>query len=166
MKRWAGWFAGLASLGLLAGCVERRYVITSDPPGAIVLENGRPIGATPVDGSFVYYGTYHFTLVRDGHETLQVDQPISTPWYEIAPLDFVTENLIPWRIRDVRRFHYQLPPLQTVRSDQVLDRGQQLRQRAAGIGQPPSPPPQSQPEPPALPQLQPPIPPPDPPGLP
>ena len=40
---------GLASLALtlglltLAGCVERRFVVTSDPPGAIVLLNGRRI---------------------------------------------------------------------------------------------------------------------------
>src|SRR5581483_5232398 len=50
--------------GALTGCVERRYVITSDPPGAIVYCNGRQIGATPVDDHFIYYGKYDFTLVK------------------------------------------------------------------------------------------------------
>jgi hypothetical protein len=137
MKRYAGWFVVLAGVGLLAGCVERRYVITSDPPNAIVLENGRQVGATPADGAFVYYGNYHFTLIHDGYETLQVDQPIPTPWYQYVPIDFFVENLVPWRIKDVRRFHYQLQPLQAARTDQAVQRAQQLRERAATIGPPP-----------------------------
>ena len=54
----------------------------------------------------------------------------------------------------MRRFHYTLQPLQAVRSDQVLDRAQQLRQRAATVGPPPGsePPPQQ----PILPELLPP----------
>jgi hypothetical protein len=151
MKRSAAWFGILAAVGMLTGCVERRYVITSDPPTAIVLENGKPVGATPVDGSFVYYGTYDFTLIRDGYETLHVHQPIKTPWYEIPPLDFLTENLIPYRFKDVRTFHYQMQPLQAVRSDQVLNRAEQLRERAAAVSaqsangrQVPQPPPSPQ----------------------
>lgn len=139
MKRWTFWLVILASAAVSAGCVERRYVITSDPPGAVVLENGRPLGATPVDGSFVYPGNYHFTLIRDGMETLQVDQPIPARWFDYFPLDFIAENMIPWRIKDVHRFHYPLPPQQAVRSDQVLNRAQQLRDRAAGIVSPPTP---------------------------
>ena len=42
----------------------------------MVFRNGVPIGPTPVDDQFVYYGNYHFTLVKDGYETLQVDQDI------------------------------------------------------------------------------------------
>jgi hypothetical protein len=143
MKRNAGWFLLLAGAGLLTGCVERRYVITSDPPGAIVYENGKPVGPTPADGSFVYHGNYRFTLVHDGFEPLQVDQPIPLPWYEYPPIDFVAENLIPWRIKNVHRFHYQLPPLQAVPSDQLTNRAQQLRDRAATIGAPPGSPPPS-----------------------
>src|SRR5439155_8012621 len=68
-----------ACAGLLAGCVERRFVITSDPPGAVVLRDHQPIGATPADDHFVYYGKYHFTLIKEGFETLQVDQDVPTP---------------------------------------------------------------------------------------
>ena len=35
-----------------------------------------------MDDHFVYYGNYHFTLIKDGYETLQVDQDIPAPFYE------------------------------------------------------------------------------------
>src|SRR5438270_8298429 len=117
MKRNA-WLFGLVASGfLLAGCVERRYVVSSDPPGALVLRNGQPLGATPADDHFTYYGNYHFTLIRDGYETLEVDECVRAPWYEWPPLDFVSENLVPWWIYDVRHFHYAMQPLQVTRSD-------------------------------------------------
>ncbi len=42
----------LAALGLLSGCVERRYTIRSDPPGATVIVNGEEIGPAPASKSF------------------------------------------------------------------------------------------------------------------
>src|SRR5262245_65412068 len=127
----------LAVAALLAGCVERKYVITSDPPGAAVFRSGQFIGATPVDDHFIYYGKYHYTLVKDGYETLQVDQPIPAPWYQYPPLDFVSENLVPYTFEDVRRFHYVLQPLQAPRSDEVLSRGEELRGRGRALEPPP-----------------------------
>ena len=124
---------------ILFGCVERRYVVTTDPPGAIVLRNNQQIGATPADDHFVYYGDYKFTLIKDGYTTLQVDQKIPTPWYEYFPLDFISENLVPWQIEDVRRFHYHLEPLQAVSTQYLLDRAEELRARANTIA-PPAPP--------------------------
>lgn len=123
----------LTSLCMLSGCVERRYVITSDPPGALVLENGRPIGPAPVDNTFVYYGNHHFTVVRDGFETLQADQDIPAPWYDRFPFDFFSENIIPWTISDVRRVHFKLSPLQKPNVSEVGERAQQLRQRSQAI---------------------------------
>ena len=134
MKRYAGLLGAVTVAALLTGCVDRRFVVTSDPPGALVLRDGQPIGATPADDHFVYYGNYHFTLIRDGYETLEVDQDVNPPWYEYPPVDFVSENLIPWTIHDVRRFHYQLQPVQIPRSDEVLQRAQDLRQRGKTIG--------------------------------
>src|SRR5213082_203874 len=99
----AGVALALAALGL-GGCVERRYVIESDPPGALVLVNGQPLGTTPVDGHFVYYGNYAFTLIKDGYETLHVDQRINSPWYQYPPLDFASENIYPGKLEDVRQF--------------------------------------------------------------
>ena len=50
-----------------------------------VLENGRDIGASPADQHFIYYGNYHFTIIANGYETLQVDQCIPRPWYQYFP---------------------------------------------------------------------------------
>src|SRR5580693_4048976 len=60
---WLGTALLIATVG--TGCVERRYVVTSDPPGALVFRNGVPLGPTPVDDFYVYYGEYDITLVKD-----------------------------------------------------------------------------------------------------
>src|SRR5258707_785273 len=122
--------AVLLLVALNVGCVERRFVITSDPPGALVYRNGVPLGTTPVDDSFVYYGTYEFTLVRDGYETLVVRQKIDTPWYEFPGVDFLSENLWPFEVSDVRRLHFTLQPASKDRADEVLQ--QAIRRRTEG----------------------------------
>jgi hypothetical protein len=138
--RHAAWFVGVAvCTGLLSGCVERRYVITTDPPGAVVLRNGEPLGPTPVDDHFVYYGKYHFTIIKDGFETLQVDQEIPAPWYEYFPLDFFSENVFPWPVTDVRRFHFKLEPRRVPNTDELLRDAQNLRNRGLSLEPPSSP---------------------------
>ncbi len=137
MRRSAGTIGVLFGAVLLGGCVERRFVITSDPPGALVMLNGQPLdGYTPADDHFVYYGNYHFTLYKDGYAPLEVDQPIPAPWYEWFPADFFVENLWPWRIRDVRYFHYQLQPSLVPRPDEILNRAIELRDRGKIVAPP------------------------------
>jgi hypothetical protein len=161
----------LLTAGLLMGCVERKYVITSDPPGAIVFRNDQFLGATPVDDHFVYYGKYHYTLIKDGYETLQVDQPIPAPWYEWIGIDFLSENLWPFTVQDVHRFNYQMQPAQLPRVDEVMQGADALRERGLLLGPLPGTNPpksrwqqqhQQQQQPPAQPQPQPPPPPPQP----
>jgi hypothetical protein len=137
MKRRPWRAALLLIVGLAAaGCVTRSYTITSDPPNAVVYRNGIPIGPTPVDENFVYYGNYHFTIVKEGYETLQVDQQIASPWYQYPVIDFFSENVWPFKVCDSRTFHYHLRPLQQVRQDEVLDRARALRGRGQTIGAP------------------------------
>jgi hypothetical protein len=122
-----------------AGCVERRMII-SEPPGssgAIVFdEKNQPIGATPVDKPFTYYGKYRFRLAKDGYETLDVEQRVRSPWYEFPGLDFISENLIPWTIRDVRKFTYVMQPTQVRTPEQVLREAQLLKAYGMTIGDP------------------------------
>jgi hypothetical protein len=122
--------------GLSAGCVERRFVINSEPQGALVYVNGQYLGATPVDYYYTYYGKYEFKLVRAGYEPLTVIQPAPPPWYEWPGLDFIAENVVPYKLRDVRTFCYNLQPLQTVRPDDLLNRASGLRARGQAIGPP------------------------------
>ncbi len=128
----------LLSAALLTGCVERRFVIESVPSGAQVFKNGQPIGFTPADDEFVYYGYYDFTLVKDGYETLHVHEKVHSPWYEIAPLDFIAENIVPWRIKDVRRLRYEMKPLQVTRAEDVLQRATPMREQGKLIGELPA----------------------------
>jgi hypothetical protein len=130
--------AAILATGGLPGCIEQRYVIESEPPGALVLVNGAPLGTTPVDGYFTYYGTYDITLVKDGYQTKVVPQKISMPWFEYPGVDFVTENLFPGKVEDVRRFHYTLEPLVQVRTDDLLQQAQQLRDRGRAINPEPA----------------------------
>jgi hypothetical protein len=129
------WHFALLLLTVTAsGCVDRRFVVESDPPGAIVYINDRLVGATPVDQSFVYYGKYRFVFVRDGYETLTVDECIRTPWWSYIPLDFVVENLLPYTVRDVRYIRHPLMPRQEISEKAILDRAEQLRAQGQSLG--------------------------------
>jgi len=113
---------------LLPGCVRRRLMVRSNPPGAIVYVDNQPIGTTPCATDFVYYGTREIRLVKPGFETLTVSQPIPAPWYEIPPLDFVSENLMPHKIQDYRTVSFNMAPQVIVPTEQLLSRAEQLRQ--------------------------------------
>jgi hypothetical protein len=152
---------------LSCGCVQRRMTIRSNPPGALVYVDDYQLGTAPVSHDFVYYGTRKIRLVKDGFETLTVRQPFPVPWYEVFPLDFVTENLIPWEIRDERVVELAMQPAAAVPPESVVARAEQARRAAGSIAatapaapQPPvAPPPPAAPQPipappPAMPPLQ------------
>lgn len=113
--------------GLVPGCVQRRLTIRSNPPGALVYVDDYQIGTTPIATNFTYYGTRKIRLVKDGYETLTVMQTVPPPWYQIPPLDFITENLLPGELRDHRTFEYQLVPQALVPTEQLLSRAETLR---------------------------------------
>jgi hypothetical protein len=136
--RSAAWLLPLLACGgLLSGCVERRFVITTDPPGAAIFdEKGLWAGWSPTDRAFTYYGEYELTLKRDDYEIQVVRERVRAPWYEWFLLDFFSENVIPWTIHDIRRFHYKLQPKQVMPPDAVLSKATVLRQRGSAIGVP------------------------------
>ncbi len=126
----------LLSMLVVVGCVERRMTIVTDPPGAAVIVNGKEIGAAPVDvpsKMFTYYGDYEITLLRDGYEPALIRQSVPAPWYQWWPLDFVSENLIPWHIHDRRVFTYQLQPALVIPAENLLERASLQRERARAI---------------------------------
>jgi len=134
----------LALAAAAPGCVQRRMTIRSNPPGALVYVDDYQIGTTPVSHDFVYYGTRKVRLVKDGYETLTVRQPFPVPWYEIFPLDFVSENLIPWEIRDERVVELAMQPAAATPPELVVARAEQVRLAAGSL-----PPVTPQPAPPA-----------------
>ncbi|HEY5310893.1 MAG TPA: hypothetical protein VIK18_00190, partial [Pirellulales bacterium] len=83
---------------------------------------------TPVSTDYIYYGTRRIRLIKDGYATLDIKQWIPPPWYEIFPLEFVSENLVPAEIRDHRVLEFQLVPQMIVPTEQLLGRAENLRQ--------------------------------------
>lgn len=115
------------------GCVTRKYTIDSLPQGALVYKDGKPIGVTPMDDHFTYYGKYKFKLVKDGFEPLVVEQKIPAPWYQYPPLDFVAESLFPFEVHDIHRFTYGLEPAKGVRQDEMLQKATTLREKGKAV---------------------------------
>jgi hypothetical protein len=119
---------GLAvGLCALAGCVERRYTIRSNPPGALAIVNGEEVGPTPVSRSFTYYGDREITLMADGYDTFTTIQPINAPLWDNYVTEFFTENLIPYTFRDERDYCYQLTPATVPEKNDLLGRAEALR---------------------------------------
>lgn len=139
--RWTCGLVALVTLIGVCGCVERRMVIVPTDStgglieGAIVYdENDRYLGAGPADRVFTYYGDYQFRIAKDGYETQVFKAKARAPWYEWPGFDFVSENLIPWTIRDVRYFYPVLRPAVAVPTEQVRQPAQVLRDYAKNFG--------------------------------
>ena len=116
---------GLASLS--SGCVHRRMTIQSDPPGALVLLDGDEVVYTPSSVNFTYYGTRECTLMKDGYETLTAMQRVRSPWYQVPPLDFISDNLLPFRVTNRHEFQYRMQPQLIVPTNELLERANSLR---------------------------------------
>lgn len=127
----------LGALLAAPGCVRRRLTVRTNPPGALVYVDNQQIGATPCSVDFTYYGTREIRMVKPGYETLTVNQPIPSPWYQKPGIDFVSENLVPFRIRDNREVAFTLTPQRIVPTEEIIGRGQQLRAAARPPGVPP-----------------------------
>jgi hypothetical protein len=122
------------------GCVRKRMTIRTNPSGAMAYIDKQPIGLTPVSTSFTYYGTRNIEIVRDGYRTERFLRKIRPPWYEIPPLDFFSESLWPFEIRNEHIIDAQLTPEPIVPNDALIASAEQLRLQASqGIAVSPPP---------------------------
>ena len=109
MRTWI--HALLASLLLaVAGCVEQRIAVTSNPAGASVYYDGLFKGLTPSEFDFAWYGEHRFKLYLDGYQTVDELVMIRAPLYMRFPVDFGA-NLLPVTVKDQHPLHYDLVPL-------------------------------------------------------
>jgi hypothetical protein len=131
--------AAVAVAAAAGGCVERRFVVTSNAPGAQVYINNAPVGPSPSDATWEYTGKYEFRLVAPGYEPLRQVVEVRPRWYEYAPLDFFFEAVWPLHIEDVRRYHFDLTPAAPVRTDELLDAANGLRERGRSLPPPQEP---------------------------
>jgi hypothetical protein len=126
----------LCGAAVCAGCVERRYTLRTDPPGALAIVNGEEIGPTPVSRSFYYYGDREITFLLDGYQTKTVIQPVKAPWWDNLATEFFSENILPFTLRDEREFKYQLTPARVPQAADLKDRAEQLRAESRALPKP------------------------------
>lgn len=116
-------------LSVSLGCVERRLLINSDPPGALVHLNDQEVGRTPLEVPFKWYGTYDVRLEHEGYQTLQTQQEAEQPWWEHPGPDLFAEA-IPGKTVEVF-WHFKMLPAQPadeIDPDRVLGYAKQLRE--------------------------------------
>jgi hypothetical protein len=124
-----------ASVLFSVGCVDRRFVVTSNAPGAAVAVDGEPLGPTPVDASFVYTGKREFRASAPGYEPLTQLVGFEPRWYDYPGLDLFAEVLWPFRIEDVRRVHLELQPAVQRAPEEIQAAAEALKAR--GLALPP-----------------------------
>ena len=77
------------------------------PSGALVTLNDVPVGRTPLETEFTYYGDYDIQIRKEGYEPIRTKATAWTPIYERPPLDLLTAP-IPYET--VIKWHYKLEP--------------------------------------------------------
>jgi hypothetical protein len=116
------------SLLSLGGCVDRIMTINSDPDGAIIYLNDQEVGRTPLTHDFKQYGNYELEVRKEGYQTIKGNQQMQEPWWQLIPLDLLTE-LLPFHFEDKRQYHYSMIPASTQPADAqaMLSRANQIR---------------------------------------
>jgi PEGA domain len=136
VRRFTAALFAFATLSLATGCVERRFRVESNPPGAYVSVNNVPYGPTPVDIPFLFYGEYEIELKKDGFQTIRTKEEIRTPWYQWPLVDFVSETVWPTKITDTRPLHYDLEPAIQPNLDLLKAEAEELRKRGLALPEP------------------------------
>lgn len=132
----SGWLLAIVAGSMLTGCVDRRYVVESNVPGAQITVDGVPIGPAPADARWEYAGCYEFLAVAPGYEPLVQKVYFKPKWYQYPPFDLFAEVFWPGRIEDVRRVRLTLEPTRPVDQGRLLSAADALRARGAML--PPS----------------------------
>ena len=111
-----------------AGCIERKMVLRSEPPGAVAWIDDERVGVTPCETPFSHYGTRRVVLeyrredflkanggavppgFEAGFRRVGADAPLVVPRYQWPVLDVVMEIVIPFTVTDAQEFVYVLEP--------------------------------------------------------
>jgi len=130
MTRCSSLFAlALGAAIVLAGCVERRLTINTEPPGAMVILNDQQIGKSPVTVPFNWYGDYSVRISKDGYETLITHRNLEAPLHDYFPFDFFTGVLYPGQIVDSYQWSFELAAKEYPARQTIIENGQALREQ-------------------------------------
>lgn len=92
---------------LLTGCVRRKIVVNSNPPGARVYFDGEYKGNTPVEFPFKWYGGHRIRVEQQGYDDLVRIVEVRAPLHLKVPFDFFAE-LAPFPVEDRKEYHLDL----------------------------------------------------------
>ena len=59
--------------------------------------------------------------------------PVPPPWYEVPPLDFFSENVVPGTLHDTQTLDFQLEPQRIVPKEELLARAEDLRRGTQSV---------------------------------
>lgn len=124
-----------ACLAPTVGCVDRRFVVNTNVPGANIYVDGVAIGSGPADNRYDYTGWREIRAVATGYEPLVKRVKFEPHWYDYPGLDLFAEVLWPFRIEDVRHVELTLEPARPPRNEELQDKAEYLRSR--GLTLPP-----------------------------
>jgi hypothetical protein len=125
------WFlVSILALVGLAGCVERRITINSEPKNALVYLNDKEVGRTPVTVPFEWYGDYDIIIRKEGYETIKTHEKIVQPWYQYFPVDFFAEILWPATIYDDHYLDFDLTQYEPTDPKELGERALEMRSLA------------------------------------
>lgn len=120
--------AAVATLALLlAGCVERKLTINTQPQGAVVFLNDEEIGESPVTVSFNWYGHYYVRIAKEGYETLDTHRKLKAPLHDHLPFDFFAQTVYPGKIVDSYEWTFELSPRRQISRNELIQRAGKLR---------------------------------------
>jgi hypothetical protein len=100
----------------------------------MVYLDGEKVGPTPCEVSYTWYGTRELLVELPGRRLVRELVTLSPPWWQILPLDFVTDVLVPFTITDRVDLDYVLEPAPVSREEveEVLRRAAELRTTSGG----------------------------------
>jgi hypothetical protein len=129
----------VAIIFAFSGCVSRLLTVKTEPSNALVYIDDELIGESPVTMPFTYYGTRKIMIERkdeDGvltHERTIAFEKIKAPIYEVFPLDFFSELVWPFKLKDDQVLSLNLVALEPLsikeQQEKVLKNAEELRQR-------------------------------------
>lgn len=115
---------------LLAGCVERKLTIITNPADAAVILNDEQIGNSPVTVGFNWYGDYNVTIRKEGFETLKTHRKLDRPLHDKFPFDFFAQLIDPRQIVDSYEWSFELAPASPTDRADLIKAAQTLRTEA------------------------------------
>jgi len=90
-----------------------------------VYMNEQEAGRTPFSKEFLWYGNYDLVVRKEAYETLKTQAAILPPWWQIIPLDLITEVL---PLTDEHKLTYGLRPQPPMDPREALANAEVMRE--------------------------------------